>query len=40
LQNFKVDDLPLPKDVIDAIMAENGKDRKIMMVSHKIIVLI
>lgn len=40
LQNFKVGDQALPKDVIDAIMAENGKDGKIMMVSHKIIVLI
>lgn len=26
LQNFKVGDQPLPKEVIDAIMAENGKD--------------
>lgn len=26
LQNFKVGDQPLPKDVIDAIMAENGRD--------------
>lgn len=26
LQNLKVGDEPLPKDVIDAIMAENGRD--------------
>lgn len=26
LQNFKVGDVPLPKEVIDAIMAENGRD--------------
>lgn len=26
LQNFKVGDQPLPKDVIDAIMEENGWD--------------
>lgn len=26
LQNFKVGDQPLPKEVIDAIMEENGKD--------------
>lgn len=26
LQNFKVGDQPLPKEIIDAIMAENGKD--------------
>lgn len=26
LQNFKVNDQPLPKEVIDAIMAENGRD--------------
>lgn len=26
LQNFKVEGQPLPKEVIDAIMAENGKD--------------
>ena len=26
LQNFKVGDQPLPKDVIDVIMAENGRD--------------
>lgn len=26
LQNFKVGDQPLPKEVIDAIMDENGKD--------------
>lgn len=26
LQNFKVGDAPLPKEVIDAIMAENGRD--------------
>lgn len=26
LLNFKVGDQPLPKDVIDAIMAENGRD--------------
>lgn len=26
LQNFKVGDQPLPKEVIDAIMAENGRD--------------
>ena len=26
LQEFKVGDQPLPKDVIDAIMAENGRD--------------
>lgn len=26
LQNFKVGDQPLPKDVIDAILAENGRD--------------
>lgn len=26
LQNFKVGDQPLPKDVIDAIMEENGRD--------------
>ena len=26
LQNFKVGDTPLPKEVIDAIMAENGRD--------------
>ena len=26
LQNFKVGDQPLPKEVIDAIMAENGTD--------------
>ena len=26
LQNFKVNDQPLPKEIIDAIMDENGKD--------------
>lgn len=26
LQNFKVGDQPLPKEVIDAILAENGRD--------------
>lgn len=26
LQNFKVSEQPLPKEVIDAIMAENGRD--------------
>ena len=26
VQNFKVGDQPLPKEVIDAIMAENGRD--------------
>lgn len=26
LQNFKVGDQPLPKDLVDAIMAENGRD--------------
>ena len=26
LQNFKVNDQPLPKEAIDAIMAENGRD--------------
>ena len=26
LQNLKVGDAPLPKEVIDAIMAENGRD--------------
>ena len=26
LQNFKVGDQPLPKEIIDAIMAENGRD--------------
>lgn len=26
LQNFKVGDTPLPKEVVDAIMAENGRD--------------
>lgn len=26
LQNFKVGDTPLPKEVIDAILAENGRD--------------
>lgn len=26
LQNFKVNDQPLPKEVIDAILAENGRD--------------
>ena len=26
LQNLKVEDQPLPKEVIDAIMAENGRD--------------
>ena len=26
LQNFKVGDQPLPKEVVDAIMAENGRD--------------
>lgn len=26
LQNFKVGDMPLPKEVIDAILAENGRD--------------
>lgn len=26
LQNFKVNDQPLPKEIIDAIMAENGRD--------------
>lgn len=26
LQNFKVGDAPLPKEVIDAILAENGRD--------------
>lgn len=26
LQNFKVGDQPLPKEIIDAIMEENGKD--------------
>lgn len=26
LQNFKVNDTPLPKDIIDAILAENGRD--------------
>lgn len=26
LQNFKVGDQPLPKEIIDAIMAENGND--------------
>ena len=26
LQNIKVGDQPLPKEVIDAIMAENGRD--------------
>lgn len=26
LQNFKVGDQALPKEVIDAIMAENGRD--------------
>lgn len=26
LQNFKVGDTPLPKEVVDAILAENGRD--------------
>lgn len=26
LQNFKVGDAPLPKEVVDAILAENGRD--------------
>ena len=26
LQNFKVNDQPLPKEIIDAILAENGRD--------------
>lgn len=26
LQNFKIGDQPLPKEIIDAIMAENGRD--------------
>ena len=26
LQNFKVGDQPLPKEIIDAILAENGRD--------------
>jgi len=26
LQNLKVDDQPLPKEIIDSIMAENGRD--------------
>ena len=26
LQNFKVNDQPLPKEIIDEIMAENGRD--------------
>ena len=26
LLNFKVGDQPLPKEIIDAIMAENGRD--------------
>lgn len=26
LQNFKVGDQPLTKEIIDAIMAENGRD--------------
>lgn len=26
LQNFKVNEQPLPKEIIDAIMAENGRD--------------
>lgn len=26
LQNFKVNDQPLPKEIIDSIMAENGRD--------------
>lgn len=26
LQNFKVGDQPMPKEIIDAIMAENGRD--------------
>ena len=26
LENFKVGDQPLPKEIIDAIMAENGRD--------------
>ena len=26
LQNFKVGDQPLSKEIIDAIMAENGRD--------------
>ena len=26
LQEFRVGDAPLPKEVIDAIMAENGRD--------------
>lgn len=26
LQNFKIGDTPLPKEIIDAIMAENGND--------------
>ena len=26
LQNFKVNDQPMPKEIIDAIMAENGRD--------------
>ena len=26
LQNFKVGDQPIPKEIIDAIMAENGRD--------------
>ena len=26
LQNFKVGDAPLPKEAIDAILAENGRD--------------
>lgn len=26
LQNFKVGDTPLPKEVIDAILAENNRD--------------
>lgn len=27
LQNFKVGELPLPKEIIDAILDENGRDR-------------
>ena len=26
LQNFKVGDAPLPKEAVDAILAENGRD--------------
>lgn len=34
LQNFKVGDQPLPNEIIEAIMAENGRDVQAEQAKH------